>query len=101
MVRELHCARADDKFQPIPGTEFVLKADDLGSLAVGSPIYYRHLPAGQVISYELAKDGKSVDLRIFVEAPYDSYVHVGTRFWKVSGLDVKKQKDGPAAPAKK
>jgi len=77
-----------------PGREFVLKADDLGSLAVGSPIYYRHLPAGQVISYELAKDGKSVDLRIFVEAPYDSCVHVGTRFWKVSGLDVSLDANG-------
>jgi glutamate synthase (NADPH/NADH) small chain len=33
-VRELHCARADSKFQPIPGTEFVLKAD-LVLLAMG------------------------------------------------------------------
>ena len=33
-VKELHCARADDKFQPIPGTEFVLKAD-LVLLAMG------------------------------------------------------------------
>ena len=27
VVRELHCIRVDGKFQPIPGTEFVLKAD--------------------------------------------------------------------------
>jgi glutamate synthase (NADPH) small chain len=33
-VKELHCARADDRFQPIPGTEFVLKAD-LVLLAMG------------------------------------------------------------------
>jgi len=33
-VTALHCARADDKFQPIPGTEFVLKAD-LVLLAMG------------------------------------------------------------------
>ena len=33
-VKELHCARADAKFQPIPGTEFVLKAD-LVLLAMG------------------------------------------------------------------
>ena len=33
-VKELHCARADDGFQPIPGTEFVLKAD-LVLLAMG------------------------------------------------------------------
>jgi glutamate synthase (NADPH/NADH) small chain len=33
-VKELHCARADEKFQPIPGTEFTLKAD-LVLLAMG------------------------------------------------------------------
>jgi glutamate synthase (NADPH/NADH) small chain len=33
-VKELHCARADEKFQPIPGTEFVLQAD-LVLLAMG------------------------------------------------------------------
>jgi glutamate synthase (NADPH/NADH) small chain len=33
-VTALHCARADERFQPIPGTEFVLKAD-LVLLAMG------------------------------------------------------------------
>ena len=33
-VKALHCARADEKFQPIPGTEFVLPAD-LVLLAMG------------------------------------------------------------------
>ncbi len=34
VVKKLICARADDKFQPIPGTEFELKAD-LVTLAMG------------------------------------------------------------------
>jgi glutamate synthase (NADPH) small chain len=33
-VKELHCVRVDNKFQPIPGSEFVLKAD-LVLLAMG------------------------------------------------------------------
>jgi len=33
-VRQLHCVRCDDKFKPIPGTEFELKAD-LVLLAMG------------------------------------------------------------------
>jgi glutamate synthase (NADPH) small chain len=33
-VKKLHCARADAKFQPIPGTEFELDAD-LVLLAMG------------------------------------------------------------------
>ncbi|MCW2306074.1 glutamate synthase subunit beta [Rhodobium gokarnense] len=39
-VRELHCVRIDNKMQPLPGTEFVLKAD-LVLLAMGfvSPVH--------------------------------------------------------------
>ncbi|MGA7979476.1 MAG: MlaD family protein [Chromatiaceae bacterium] len=71
-----------------PGRQFVLKADDLGSLGIGSPIYYRRLQVGQVIAYDLAADGKAVRIKVFVDAPYDQYVNPETRFWNASGLDV-------------
>lgn len=71
-----------------PGREFILRAAKLGSLGVGAPVYYRSLQAGQVIAYDLAGDGKSVDIKIFVNAPYDRYVLPDTRFWNASGLDV-------------
>ncbi len=77
-----------------PGRQFVLNADDLGSLAVGSPIYYRRLPVGQVIAYDLAADGKSVQIKVFVNAPYDKYVTSETRFWNASGLDVSVNANG-------
>ena len=66
----------------------MLKAENLGSLGIGSPIYYRRLQVGQVIAYDLAGDGKAVDIKIFVNAPYDKYVNPGTRFWNASGIDV-------------
>jgi len=71
-----------------PGRRFVLKGDDLGSLGIGSPIYYRRIQAGQVIAYDLGSDGKQVDIKIFVNSPYDRYVNSGTRFWNASGIDV-------------
>ena len=71
-----------------PGRQFVLKTENLGSLGIGSPIYYRRLQAGQVIAYELARDGKGLEIKVFVNAPYDQYVNPGTRFWNASGLDV-------------
>jgi paraquat-inducible protein B len=71
-----------------PGRPFVLKAENLGSLGIGSPVYYRRLPAGQVIAYSLAGDGRAVDLQIFVNAPYDRFVKPGTRFWNASGVDI-------------
>ena len=70
------------------GQQLVLKADDLGSVGPGSPIYFRRLPVGQVVAYDLASDGKSVEIKVFVNAPYDKFVSTGTRFWKASGIDV-------------
>jgi paraquat-inducible protein B len=71
-----------------PGRQFVLKADNLGSLGIGSPIYYRRMQAGQVIAYNLSSDGKGVEVKIFVNSPYDRYVNSDTRFWNASGIDV-------------
>ena len=71
-----------------PGRQFVLKASDLGSLGIGSPIYFRRLQVGQVIAYDLSSDGKAMDVKIFVNSPYDKYVNPGTRFWNASGIDV-------------
>ncbi len=71
-----------------PGRYFQLTAGDLGSLGIGSPLYFRRLQVGQIIAYSLADDGKSVNLRVFVNAPYDRFVSSDTRFWNASGLDV-------------
>src|SRR5262249_7968524 len=71
-----------------PGGQFVLRADNLGSLGIGSPIYYRRLQVGQVIAYDLSKDGKEMDIKIFINSPYDKFVNRETRFWNASGLDI-------------
>ncbi|MEI1726820.1 MlaD family protein [Acinetobacter baumannii] len=72
----------------VPGKEFFLKADDLGSLDIGSPIYYRRINVGQITAYKLSDDGKSVELQTFIRAPYDKFVTTDTRFWQASGIDV-------------
>lgn len=76
------------------GREFVLRADTLGSLGLGSPVYYRRLDVGDVVAFDLAKDGRSMDIRIFVNAPHDKYVTTDTRFWEASGLDASLGADG-------
>jgi paraquat-inducible protein B len=70
------------------GKRFILHTDDLGSLDIGSPIYFRRIQVGQVVAYELAKDGKGVDIEIFINSPNDQYVLTDTRFWNASGVDV-------------
>lgn len=70
------------------GKRFLLSADDLGSLDIGSSIYYRRIPVGEVVSYALKEDGEGVDIGVFVQAPYDAFVTTNTRFWNASGIDM-------------
>jgi paraquat-inducible protein B len=72
----------------IPGRFFVLKTPDLGSLDLGTPVYFRRLQVGQVASYKLDPDGKFLTVKVFVRTPYDQYVNPETRFWHASGFDV-------------
>ena len=72
----------------VPGRIFLLQTRELGSLGAGTPIYFRQLPAGQVVSYELDKGGEFLNVKIFVQAPYDQYISPDTRFWQASGVDV-------------
>jgi paraquat-inducible protein B len=72
----------------VPGSRFQLHSNDLGSLDIGSPIFFRRIQVGQVTSYELDRDGRGVTFRVFVSAPYDQYVKENTRFWNDSGVDL-------------
>jgi len=76
------------------GRKFLLKATTLGSLGVGAPVYYREINVGQVAASNLAPDGKSVEITLFVNAPYDKYVTTETRFWNASGINVSVGADG-------
>jgi paraquat-inducible protein B len=78
----------------LPGREFVLHADDLGSLGIGSTVFYRHIAAGQVVGYALDPGGSGVTIKIFVNAPFDAYVTSGTRFWQASGIDMSINSNG-------
>ncbi|HQB29379.1 MAG TPA: MlaD family protein [Syntrophales bacterium] len=77
-----------------PGRRFVLQAATLGSIGNGSPLYYRKLNVGQVIGYDLEKDGGSVRIEVFVRAPYDVHVTDRTRFWLAGGIDMTVGADG-------
>ena len=75
------------------GKSFVLKAADIGSLYVGAPIYFHHLKAGRLVSYQMSPD-KSLEIRVFIDAPYDRFVRPTTRFWNASGVDVSLTAEG-------
>jgi len=78
----------------IPGRRFVLRAEDIGSLDVGSPVFFRRIQVGHVESTSLAPDGGSLTLGLFVNAPYDHFVTTNARFWHASGVDLKVDANG-------
>jgi paraquat-inducible protein B len=78
----------------LPGREFVLHAENIGSLSVGSTVFYRHISVGQVVAYSLDPGGASVTIKVFVYQPYDRYVTAATRFWQASGIDMSVNSDG-------
>lgn len=73
----------------VPGRRFHLVTGDIGSLDVGSPVYFRRIPVGHVESFALEPDGRSLSLSVFVKSPYDRFVTPGTRFWHASGVDLR------------
>ncbi|TAM86523.1 MAG: MCE family protein [Candidimonas sp.] len=79
-----------------PGTRYTLTAPDLGSLELGSPVYYRRIQVGRVVDYGLSPDGKEVDIQVFVDAPNDKYVTDDSRFWNISGIQMSLGADGVA-----
>ena len=78
----------------VPGRRFLLVARDIGSLDVGSPVFFRRIPVGHIESYALQADGHSLFLSAFIKAPYDRFVTHSARFWHASGVDLRLDSGG-------
>ncbi|TCW76293.1 mammalian cell entry protein [Burkholderia sp. SRS-46] len=76
------------------GAQYVLRGDSLGSVDIGSPVYYRRVQVGQVVGFSLDKDGTGVTFNVFVNAPYDQYVGTNARWWQASGVDLRLDSSG-------
>ncbi len=76
------------------GHRYTLHGQSLGSIDIGTPIFYRRIQVGQVTSYALDKDGTGVSMQVFVSAPYDEYVGINTRWWHASGVNVQLDSNG-------
>ncbi|GAB6049345.1 MlaD family protein [Hydrogenophilus islandicus] len=62
------------------GKHFVLTSERAAPLEVGTPLYFRGLPVGEVVGAALDEVG-TLRISIFVRTPYDRYVRVSSRFW--------------------
>ena len=71
-----------------PGRHYVLDAQDLGSLDIGSPVFYRRIRVGRVVGYELDPRSDRLSVLVFVESPHEQLVTPHSRFWNASGVDL-------------
>jgi len=72
----------------VPGTQFTLMAQKLGSIGVGSPVLYDGLNVGEVAGYKFLGAQRGLRVRIFVRKPYDALITGATRFWSASGISL-------------
>ncbi|MGV2291261.1 MlaD family protein [Trinickia sp. YCB016] len=76
------------------GHQYTLRGESLGSIDIGSPVFYRRVQVGQVVSFSLDKDGTGVAIGVFINAPYDQYVGTNSRWWHASGVDLRLDSSG-------
>ncbi|NJD62142.1 MAG: MCE family protein [Deltaproteobacteria bacterium] len=71
------------------GLNIVLRAARMGSLKLGSPVTYRGIEVGAVQDSRLGPDATTVDIHVYIKRRYEKLVRNGSKFWDVSGIDVK------------
>ncbi len=71
------------------GLNIILKAEQLNSITIGSPVYYRWVKIGEVTGYDLDYDFRHVLISVNINKNYTSIVRQNTKFWNISGLRVK------------
>lgn len=74
--------------EEVDGLQIMLEAPQLGSLEIGSPIFYRRVQVGRVAGYDLAADFSGVLIFAEIKKRYAAIVRQNTRFWNASGISV-------------
>lgn len=74
--------------EEVPGLHITLKAERLGSLEQGSPVFYKQILVGQVKSFKLGEDHRTIEIRVHIEPAYADLVRKHTRFWNASGISI-------------
>ncbi len=75
------------------GRQFKFTSRELGSLAIGAPIYFRQFTVGRILDFRLGLDG-TITGEMFINAPYDQLVKENTQFWNASGVEASLTAEG-------
>ena len=75
-------------FTSFKGLGLILETNQLNSLDIGSPVYYRRVKVGEVSGYDLAYNFKDVLVYVTIEDRYAPLIRENTKFWNASGVEV-------------
>ena len=78
----------------VPGRRLTLTAEEAGSLAVGSTVFFRGFEVGRIEGRTLNKEALTVTYDAFVYEEYSSLVTENSKFWKTSGIDITADANG-------
>ncbi len=73
----------------VPGLHFTIETDKLGSVTKDTPIYYKNIKVGRIESFKLSEDTEKVLLQAYIKPEFAPLVTQSTRFYNVSGLEIK------------
>ena len=68
-----------------PGRIFSLRSPRIGSLNLGSPIFFRDENVGEILGWDPDDMDTEVIIHAFVREPFYRYVHENTVFWNAAG----------------
>ncbi len=75
------------------GKIFHLYTDNLGTILVGAPVYYRNLQAGSVKKVTISDDKTKLDISVFIKKDFLSLINVTTKFWQQKLMTFKIEND--------
>ncbi len=70
------------------GDYYHLSASSSHNLKEGTPVFFKSMKAGFVEYVTIGLDGQSVDVIIYIDKTYISYIHTDSKFWVQSSIDI-------------
>jgi paraquat-inducible protein B len=71
-----------------PGLRVKAVTNEIGSIDIGTPVYYKKVPVGQVQSWELDQKSDTITIHLFIQENFQHLVKTTSRFWNASGISV-------------
>jgi len=66
----------------------LLLAPKLGSLQLRSPVFYREIQVGEVVSCRLSDDAREVVIHARIGEQYAPLVRMNSKFWNAGGINI-------------